>query len=180
MIILASFLAIIIVTNRNTQSDSNNSIKAQETQKLSTYETHTYFVKKYPTKYFDEGQEEIRNEIFYGELEELVVLVQAEAGNQDELGKRYVADCVLNRVDSKDFPDTIHDVIYQINPVQFATTVDGAIEKAEYTVSEEIFQIVLEEYEHRQNYEMVYFKTDDYHECGTPMFKHGAHYFSKL
>ena len=28
-------------------------------------------------------------------------------------GKRLVIDTVLNRVDSKYFPDTIHDVIYQ-------------------------------------------------------------------
>jgi N-acetylmuramoyl-L-alanine amidase len=126
----------------------------------------------------DEEQDEIRNEIMYGEVEELAILIYAEAGNQDELGKRYVADCVLNRVDNSTFPETIHDVIYQINPVQFSTIKDGSYEEAEYDVTEDCFTIALEEYENRTNTDIIYFRTDHYSECGKPAFKHGNHYFS--
>ena len=126
---------------------------------------------------FNIEQEEIRNEIYYGEIEEVALLIQAEAGNQDELGKRYVADVIWNRVDDKDFPDTPLDVIYQIDPVQFATTVNGAMGKAGYTITEEVFQIALEERESRTNSEIVYFRTDEYG-TGTSAFKYGDHYFS--
>ena len=135
-----------------------------------------YTVLEHPT--FSENTEEIRNEILYGELEEVAILVQAEAGNQDELGKRYVADVIFNRADSSDFPEYTYDVIYQMDPVQFATTVDGAMGKAGYTITEDVFTLVLDEYLNRTNSEIVYFRTGKYHECGTPAFKHGDHYFS--
>ena len=127
---------------------------------------------------FNIEQEEIRNEIYYGEIEEVALIIQAESGNQDELGKRYVADVVWNRVDNEDFPDKPLDVIYQIDPIQFATTVNGAMGKAGYTVTDDVFQIALEERENRTNAEIIYFRTDHYSECGHPAFKHGDHYFS--
>ena len=130
------------------------------------------------TKSIDLYQEDIRNEIFYGEVEEVALVVQAEAGNQDELGKRYVADCIWNRVDDKDFPDKPLDVIYQANPIQFATTVNGAMGKAGYEITEDVFQIALDEYENRTNSDIIYFRTGRYG-SGTPAFKHGDHYFSK-
>lgn len=125
-------------------------------------------------------QEDIYNEIFYGELEELAILVQAEAGNQDEYGKRLVADVVLNRVNSPYFPETIHEVIYQENPIQFSSVKDGNYEEACYTVTEEVFQIVYEEYLNISNTEVIYFRTQKYSSSGHPLFKHGAHYFSSL
>lgn len=170
-IALASFLTVIYIANRNVQTTVEKTSQATIIDTDVQYKTLTH------SEYLIE-QEEIRNEIFYGELEEVALVVQAESGNQDELGKRYVADCILNRVDDKDFPDNIHDVIYQINPIQFSTTVDGAIEKAGYTVTEEIFQLVLEEYENRTNFNIIYFRTDRYSDSGTPAFKHGDHYFS--
>ena len=174
IIILASFLAIFTVTNRNTHSDietTKTELKIEDTVKVECTKilSHTTL---------ESEQEAIRNEIFYGELEEIALVVQAEAGNQDELGKRYVADVILNRIDDKDFPDTALDVIYQIDPVQFATTVDGAMGKAGYTISDEVFQIVLEEYSNRTNSDIIYFKTNGYHSCGKPAFQHGDHYFS--
>lgn len=126
---------------------------------------------------FMDEQEEIRNEIFYGEAEEVALIVQAEAGNQDELGKRYIADVIWNRVESDEFPDKPGDVIYQMDPVQFATTVNGAMGKAGYEIDEDTFYIVLDEYENRTNSEIIYFRTGHYG-SGTPAFKYGAHYFS--
>lgn len=127
---------------------------------------------------FELEQEEIRDEIYYGEIELLALVIQAEAGNQDELGKRYVADVVMNRVNSKDFPDTISEVLYQKNPIQFACTVDGALDKAGYTITEDCFRIAEEEYWEQQNTEIVYFRTGQYHSSGHPAFKHQDHYFS--
>lgn len=123
-------------------------------------------------------QEAIYTEIYYGELELLALVIQAEAGNQDELGKRYVADVVMNRVNSKAFPDTIREVIYQKNPVQFACVYDGALDRAGYTVTEDCFTIAEEEYWSQQDTEIVYFRTQKYHSSGHPKFRHGDHYFS--
>ena len=64
------------------------------------------------------------------EMALIAQLVQAEAGNQDLKGKRLVADVVLNRVDSEKFPNTIEEVIFQKEPVQFSVTVSGAFERA--------------------------------------------------
>lgn len=91
-------------------------------------------------------QEEIRNEVMYGEIELLAQLIEAEAGNQDELGKRYVADVPLNRIDDPDYPDKMEDVIFQKNPVQFSCTVDGNFEKAGWSISAESFRVAYEEY----------------------------------
>lgn len=168
--ILLLFLACMFSISSVSKTDTENTEKAQNTVTPEHY-------KIIDTITIDE-QEEIRNEIFYGELEELAILIQAESGNQDELGKRYVADCVLNRVDDNRFPDNIHDVIYQMNPIQFASTVDGNYAKAEWIVTEDCFQIALDEYFSRTNSEIHYFRTDRYG-TGVPAFKHGDHYFSK-
>ena len=169
-IALASFLTVMYIANRNVQTTVEKTSQATIIDTDVQYKTLTH------SEYLIE-QEEIRNEIFYGELEEVALVVQAESGNQDELGKRYVADVIWNRVDDKDFPDTPLDVIYQIDPVQFATTVNGAMGKAGYTITEEVFQIALEERESRTNSEIVYFRTDEYG-TGTSAFKYGDHYFS--
>ena len=54
----------------------------------------------------------------------LLRIVQAEAGNEDETGKMMVAGVVLNRVESKQFPNTVKEVVlqnengsYQFSPV---------------------------------------------------------------
>ena len=174
IIALSSFLAILILTNRNTQLVTENAIQAEIIDTLTLPEECTY-IKQITAK---EQEEEIATEIYYGELELLALLVQAEAGNQDETGKRYVADVVLNRVDSPDFPDTIEEVIYQKKPVQFAVTVNGGIEKAGYTITDDVYKIVLEESENRTNPDIVYFRTKKYHKVGRSAFKHQDHYFS--
>ena len=176
MLFLASFLAFFISTNRNSQVVAENEIQAVNT---IVPDKQTMFVKRFPSNNYDEEQEEIRNEIMYGEEELLALLIEAEAGNQDEIGKRYVADVVLNRVEDVDFPDNVYDVIYQIHPTQFATIKDGAIEKAGYTVNDEDFRIAMEEYEGpRKDTTIFYFTSGKYNDSGTPKFQYGAHFFS--
>lgn len=47
------------------------------------------------------------------DLQTLLRIVEAEAGNEDEDGKLLVANVVLNRVNSEVFPDTVSGVVFQ-------------------------------------------------------------------
>lgn len=108
------------------------------------------------------------------EFEYIVKTVWAESGNQDELGQRYVTDCIINRK-RKYKCKNYYDVIQAKNA--FATYNNGAIEKAEPAAL--TYKVVKEELEHQTNSKILYFRTEHYHKFGTPCFKHGAHYFSK-
>ncbi len=112
------------------------------------------------------------------EMAMVAQLVQAEAGNQDLKGKRLVADVVLNRVDSEKFPNTIEEVIFQKNPVQFSVTVSGAFERAGGDVSEECFESVRMEWERGTRIDggVLYFNSIEAR--GKNPFKYGDHWFS--
>ena len=61
--------------------------------------------------------------------EDLYVLshiISAEAGNCSEDMMISVGSVVLNRVADDRFPDTIYDVVFQTDPVQYSPTVNGA------------------------------------------------------
>lgn len=63
------------------------------------------------------------------DLDLLARLMMAEMGSDwipDQV-LLSVGSVVLNRVNSDDFPDTLYDVIYQTNPVQYQPTVSGSI-----------------------------------------------------
>lgn len=107
------------------------------------------------------------------ELETLARLVYAEAGNQDEIGKRLVIDTVLNRVDDSRFPNNINDVIYQKGQYSPSSHLD------DYPLYEEIYQLIIDELNNRYDSDVLYFQTKNYHDFGTPLFKHQDHYFSK-
>lgn len=109
------------------------------------------------------------------EYEELATLVHAEAGNQDEVGKRLVVDVVLNRVESDTFPDTIHEVINQ--KYQFSTMWDGAFERAKGAVDESDYEAVQQEVDKRIDARILFFTAGGYGEYGTHAYQHGAHYF---
>lgn len=63
------------------------------------------------------------------ELEILMRIVEAEAGNQDVEGRLLVANVVLNRVESEKFPNSVKDVVFQAeNGVnQFSPVSNGSI-----------------------------------------------------
>lgn len=68
------------------------------------------------------------------ELDELAALVYLEARGESEEGQQAVAEVVLNRVLDVDFPNTIHDVIYDTEfGVQFTP-----YEEVAYTTPTEI------------------------------------------
>ncbi|SDZ94487.1 N-acetylmuramoyl-L-alanine amidase [Thalassobacillus cyri] len=75
------------------------------------------------------------------EKDVLARLVEAEAKGESYGGKVAVAAVVLNRVDSKEFPDTIKDVIYdgyQFSPVLNGTISQPASEESKQAVREAI------------------------------------------
>lgn len=67
-------------------------------------------------------------EVTQQEAVELMQIASAEALNQGIDGMRYVMSVVINRVNSPDYPNDIHSVIYQ--PHQFYT---AGMAKAEIT-----------------------------------------------
>ena len=109
----------------------------------------------------------------------LAALIYAEAGIEDWDGKVYVADSVLNRVNSSDpyWPDSIYDVIYQKG--QYSCVNDGNLKKAFKEVTDECFEIAIQELNAITNTDIIYFRTGHYSKWGEPLFKHGRHYFSK-
>lgn len=121
-----------------------------------------------------ETPEELEEEMYYDSLELLAMCVEAEAGNQGLLGKRLVVDVVLNRVNDKDFPDNITDVITQ--PYHFSSYWDGRMEQIEPT--EETFEAVRMELEEISYPGVLYFTAEGYSRYGTPWKKVGDHYFS--
>ncbi len=68
----------------------------------------------------------------------LLRIVQAESGGCDIIGKILVANVILNRVESNEFPDSIHGVVYQKS--QFSPVIDGSINRCK--VSDETREAV--------------------------------------
>lgn len=123
--------------------------------------------------------DDLELEYYYDSLELLALCVEAEAGDQGLYGKKLVADVVLNRVDSPDFPDNITDVILQCgnNGVyQFSVVGDGRIYAMEPT--EETFQAIREELESRTNKDILFFTAEGFSPYGSAWEKVGDHYFS--
>jgi len=62
----------------------------------------------------------------------LAKIMQAEAGvDWPDWAVMCIGEVVLNRVASSDFPDTIHDVLHQVDPVQYEPVHTGAWESME-------------------------------------------------
>ena len=73
-------------------------------------------------------EKEYKYDLSKEDYEALLKIVQAEAGNEDEMGKLLVAGVVINRVNSRRFPDTVTEVVlqqkggvYQFSPVAIGT-----------------------------------------------------------
>ena len=80
--------------------------------------------------------------------EDLYVLshiISAEAGNCSEDMMISVGSVVLNRVADDRFPDTIYDVVFQTDPVQYSPTVNGAYYAEPTEAACEVAKTLLEE-----------------------------------
>lgn len=63
---------------------------------------------------------QMTNDVSYSELLELSRIIEAESGPEwPDWALMAVGEVVMNRVNSEEFPDTIHDVLYQLEPVQY-------------------------------------------------------------
>ncbi len=146
----------IIYWAENTEGNMQEFTKFQLSDIVLPYNVDTYI----------EETDEI--ELFYK-------LVQAEAGTQSSLGRRLVADCVLNQVASEDFPNTIKDIICLPNNFEVVST--GYIFVTQ--PSETTIKCVDLELESQIDYGVMYFRTEHFHTFGVPYEQVGAHYFSK-
>ena len=109
------------------------------------------------------------------EINLISLVTMAEAEGECENGKRLVIDTIFNRVDSKYFPNTVNNVIYQRN--QFSCMWNGRINRC--YVKDDIRKLVIEEMKNRLNYDVMFFNSVGYTPYGQPLFKVGNHYFSK-
>ena len=107
------------------------------------------------------------------EIDLMAQLVWHEAGNQDMVGKMLVADTVLNRMESEQFPNTVEEVIFQKG--QYTTA--KVLGRVEPTI--ECYGAVLSEIDgERYNTEVLFFGRA--YGCGKPLFQHQDHCFSGL
>ena len=115
-----------------------------------------------------------KSQVSEEDIKLLALVTMAEAEGESEKGKRLVIDTILNRVDSKQFPNTIRGVVYQKN--QFTSMWNGRINKC--YVKKDIRRLVVQEINRRTNRNVMYFTAGRYGNYGKPMFRIGNHYFS--
>jgi len=66
-------------------------------------------------------QQEVGPAYLYDDVVELAKIMQAEAGvDWPDWAVMCIGEVVLNRVSSSEFPNSIHDVLHQVDPVQYA------------------------------------------------------------
>lgn len=121
---------------------SNNNEPLQKTESktapLLTPPIKLYFTR---TEMLSEAEKESATKVYTVTQQELLLLqkiVMAEAEGEPYEGKVAVANVVLNRLRSANYPDTIHDVIYQKH--QFSPVANGRL--ARVKPSEETIRAV--------------------------------------
>lgn len=73
------------------------------------------------------GDKNPKNPPSESDIQLLAAITYLESGNQSYYGKQCVASVVVNRVNSKKFPDTLHKVIYQSGQFQPACHVKSVL-----------------------------------------------------
>lgn len=128
-------------------------------------------------------------EVTAKEREMLERIVEAEATGEDIVGKILVANVIFNRVNSKHFPDTIEEVIFQENggEYQFSPIEDKRYWKVKISKdTKEAVQRVLEGEDHSKG--ALYFMSRSRTRSSSAkwfdnnlkwLFKHGGHEFYK-
>ena len=108
---------IILANNKNTEEKTTENTIEEKT------------VEPEEQKVVDNVGDQVVRSYSEQEVYELAKIVYCEAGGESQLCKEYVAQVVINRVNSPKFPNTIHDVIFQGK--QFSPTFDGSWERKE-------------------------------------------------
>ena len=125
-------------------------------------------------------------EISAQDYDALCRIVQAEAGNQDEIGKIMVANVIINRVLDSRFPSTIYDVVYagsDGDTPQFSPTASEDfeyIQASESTIACVERALAGEDYSQGALYfTSCYEDTSWFNTALTFITQEGAHYFYK-
>ena len=101
--------------------------------------------------------------------------VFAEAKTEEFEGQVAVAEVILNRVESENFPDTVEEVIKQDGA--FSSWGNGSVEAA--PLDDECLEAVQDAVNERFFPDsVVYFREGRFHSFGTPYTVIGHHYFS--
>lgn len=113
------------------------------------------------------------NPNYIKDVDYVVRCVTAEAGNQDDFGKRLVIDVILNRCDKYNMTTT--DIINA--PGQFEVVQNNMINIIEPDLH--IYDLFIEEVMSRTDEDIIYFREGYFHNFGIPVISHQDHYFSK-
>ncbi len=121
------------------------------------------------------------------DYDNLLRIVEAEAGGEDEVGKILVANVVLNRVECESFPDSVSDVIFQKSNgvAQFSPVSDGRFYKVKISdATKQAVDKALEGEDYSQG--ALYFAARKYADSKNMqwfdeslvfLFEHGGHEF---
>ena len=177
-------------TQQPEQTETQTEIQTETQTQEQTTEAQTEAATEVPPETIPEITAEPENIVCSGginlsneDYRQLLKIVEAEAGNQDDVGKILVANVIFNRVRNGEFPNTVTEVIYQHgNGVyQFEPVLNGRI--YEVSVSDSTVQcvdraIAGEDYSQGALYFTM--KTSDESWFNTRLrllFVHGDHYF---
>lgn len=108
----------LIERQQNEQQD------VQERQRLQIYEDKIKRVQMKKTKKKKRQKSVPASALTNDSRKILLRIVEAEAGDQNIRGRRLVANVILNRVKSKEFPNTVKKVVF--SPRQFSPIKNGS------------------------------------------------------
>ena len=117
-----------VQTVKNTTADLN--VSSSMENKVNELDARSITLAENPTLMSDE------------DYDTLLRIVEAEAGSEDIKGRVLVANVIMNRMKSDDFPNTVTEVVWDNSDgvPQFSPTYDGRIN--EVTVSDETKEAV--------------------------------------
>ena len=117
-------------------------VDKHETIAIRVSKENEFFSPKMHRVNYQVIQKENRIVLDENDYDILCCIVEAEAGGEDYLGKKLVAEVVLNRVESAKFPNTVEEVVFQQEDgvYQFSPVADGRFYRV--TVSEATKQAV--------------------------------------
>ena len=137
----------VTVTETVKDADALNLAKFTEQNEFQTgeenVETEIPAEEPDPTLVVEEGTDKKNIYLKIKEYNVLLRIVEAEAGGEDITGKMLVANVIMNRINSRRFPNTVTEVVYQKSHsgrAQFSPTVDGRMDSV--TVSEDTVEAV--------------------------------------
>ena len=162
-----------VQTVKNTTADLN--VSSSMENKVNELDARSITLAENPTLMSDE------------DYDTLLRIVEAEAGSEDIKGRVLVANVIMNRMKSDDFPNTVTEVVWDNSDgvPQFSPTYDGRIN--EVTVSDETKEAVKQALKGTDYSEGALFfiqksaaekhNIDWFEKNLRKLFKHGVHEF---